>query len=44
MLRTQSYSDLGGFSIYSSLLTQSEYDDLSIETKSTPKLLFVVKG
>lgn len=34
---------LGGWSIYEDELTQAEYDALSEELKSTPKLIFVIK-
>lgn len=34
---------LGGFSFYPMELTQAEYNALPAETKSTPKLLFVIK-
>ncbi len=34
---------LGGFEFYDKLLTQAEYDALPAATKSTPKLLFVVR-
>lgn len=34
---------IGGWSIYDSLLTQEEYDDLSEELKNTPKMMFVIK-
>lgn len=37
------YSDLGGITIYPETLTQAEYDALSDELKSTPKLWFPVK-
>lgn len=33
----------GGFSFYPQVLTQAEYDALSDEIKSTPKMLFVTK-
>ncbi len=34
---------MGGFSFYPNELTQAEYNALPAETKSTPKLLFVVR-
>lgn len=39
----QLYSNLGGITIYPETLTQAEYDALSDELKSTPKLWFPVK-
>lgn len=38
------YNALGGVSIYPELLSKAEYDALSDELKSTPKLWFPVRG
>ncbi len=37
------FAAMGGFTLYPNELTQAEYDALPAATKSTPKLLFVVK-
>lgn len=37
------FAAMGGFTLYPNELTQAEYDALPAATKSTPKLLFVVR-